>query len=166
MVVSEHDLGCIRQAIRLACQAEEAGNLPVGAVISLDGEIIAEGKSAIWVPRFSPHRHAEMEALGSVPAHLWKRCGEMTLYTTLEPCLMCMGAILLHGIGRLVYGSTDDYGGAGAVVDRLPRYFAERLSQTEWVGPALPAECDPLFSRLTAREGLRDLPGQEGEPPA
>jgi tRNA(adenine34) deaminase len=158
MSLSEFDVRCIRQAIKLAREAEQSGNLPVGAVISLDGEIIAEGKSAIWSPEFRPHRHAEIEALCSVPARLWERSREMTLYTTLEPCLMCMGAILLHRVGRVVYGSADDYGGAGTVFGRLPPYFKERLSETEWIGPAHPQECDPLFERLTTIEGLRDLP--------
>jgi tRNA(adenine34) deaminase len=166
MLISEYDAGCIRQAIQLALEAEGAGNLPIGAVISLDEAIIAEGKNAMWSPEFRPHRHAEIEALCSVPAELWERSREMTLYTTLEPCLMCMAAILLHGIDRVVYGSADDYGGGGAVAGHLPRFFEERLSQTEWIGPAFPEECDPLFKRMTAIEGLRDLPTREPEPPA
>jgi tRNA(adenine34) deaminase len=64
----------------------------------LDGRIIAEGKNAIWFPKFNPNRHAEIEALRNVPEELWKYSRNMTLYTTLEPCLMCTGAILLHHI--------------------------------------------------------------------
>jgi tRNA(adenine34) deaminase len=164
MSLSEFDLSCLRRAIQLALEAEGAGNLPVGAVISLDGEIVAEGQSAIWSPEFRPHRHAEIEALCSVPGPLWERSRVMTLYTTLEPCLMCMGAILLHRVGRLVYGSADGYGGAGTVVGQLPPYFRERHSETEWIGPACPEECDPLFERLMAIVGIRDLPAQEPDP--
>jgi tRNA(adenine34) deaminase len=158
MSLSKFDLSCIRRAIELAREAEDSGNLPVGAVISLAGEIISQGQSAIWSPEMRPHRHAEMEALCSVPHSLWEHAREMTLHTTLEPCLMCMGAILLHGIGRVVYGSTDDYGGATSLAGHLPPYFRERFSETEWIGPAWPEACDPLFERLTALEGFRDLP--------
>ena len=108
------------RAIQLALEAEGQGNLPIGALVVLDGNIIAEGRSAIWSPELSLHRHAEMEALRQVPAQLMERSREMTLYTTLEPCLMCTGAILLHRIGRVLYGSSDTYGGAGPVFGRMP----------------------------------------------
>lgn len=148
----------MRRAIDLALQAEREGNLPVGAVIALDGKLIAEGRSAIRVPRFDATRHAEMEALRSVPAELWKSAHAMSLYTTLEPCLMCLGAILLHGIGRVVFGSADNYGGAGPVLGCLPPYFREQFDQIIWQGPFLPAECDPLHARLLALEGVGGQP--------
>ena len=146
----DRDLEHLRHAIRLARKAQRAGNLPVGAVISLDGGIVAEGMSSIWVPRLSPGRHAEIEALEAVPPELWARAGEMTLYTTLEPCLMCMGAILIHRVGRVVFGSGDSHGGASHVFGHLPPVFAERLQALEWIGPALPAECDELFETVLA----------------
>ena len=71
----------------------------------------------------------------------------MTLYTTLEPCVMCMGAILLHRIGRVLYGSDDPYGGATQVSGHMPTYFEEQLSRTAWLGPAYPKECDELYER-------------------
>ena len=74
----------------------------------------------------------------------------MTLYTTLEPCLMCMGAILIHRVGRVVFGSGDSRGGASHVFGHLPPVFAERLQAMEWIGPALPAECDELFETVLA----------------
>jgi tRNA(adenine34) deaminase len=148
MDMSETDIIYFQRAIHLALEAEDAGNLPIGAVIRLGGEIVAEGKNAIWYPKFNPNRHAEIEALRNVPEDLWKSSGEMTLYTTLEPCLMCTGAILLHHIGRVMYGSADHYGGATLVFGHAPVYFeAERL-QTDWIGPAYAEECDPLFERV------------------
>lgn len=72
----------------------------------------------------------------------------MTLYTTLEPCLMCMGAILLHHIGRVLYGSTDSYGGASQVVGHMPAFFEKAMSKTVWTGPAYPVHCDRLFERV------------------
>jgi len=101
MELSPFEKKCFQTAISLALLAEEAGNLPIGVVIALDGKIIAEGRNSIWKPEVSLSRHAEMEAMCIVPGGMWELAGKMTLYTTLEPCLMCMGAILLHGIGRI-----------------------------------------------------------------
>jgi tRNA(adenine34) deaminase len=144
----------IQRAIELALLAEQEGNLPVGAVISLDGEVVAEGRSAIWVPRFDATRHAEIEALRAVPPEVWETAENLSLYTTLEPCLMCFGAILLHGIGRIVYGSSDSYGGASKVMSSLPPYFQARMENTQWLGPILPGECDQLYERLLELEAL------------
>jgi tRNA(adenine34) deaminase len=58
----------MQRAIELALLAEQEGNLPVGAIIALDGKAIAEGRSRIWVPKFDATRHAEMEALRTVPS--------------------------------------------------------------------------------------------------
>jgi len=146
------DVKFMHRAIKLALLAEQEGNLPVGAVITLDGEVVAEGRSAIRIPKFDATRHAEMEALRAVPTDLWILSEEMSLYTTLEPCLMCFGSILLHRVGRVVFGSSDSYGGAGSVLSNLPPFFQERIENTQWLGPILPAECDPLHDRLLALE--------------
>ena len=151
----EKDIIFMTQAIQLALLAEKEGKLPVGAVISLKGDIVAKGKSAIWIPKFDATRHAEMEALRAIPSDLWKFAGEMSLYTTFEPCLMCFGSILLHRIGRVVYGSADNYGGASSVSPNLPPFFKERLSKTEWIGQIMSKECDPLHERLLALEEVR-----------
>jgi len=142
------DVEFMRRAIELALLAEQEGNLPVGAVITLHGQVVAEGRNAIWVPRFDATRHAEMEALRAMPADLWPSSGEMSLYTTLEPCLMCFGAILLHRIGRVVFGAADGFGGADPIPSHLPPFFQRRLANTQWVGPQMPAECDPLGERV------------------
>jgi tRNA(adenine34) deaminase len=146
------DIWFFRQAILQAEQAGRLGNLTIGAVIVLNGEIIARGKNAIWQPDLALTRHAEMEALRAVPASLWTRSREMTLYTTLEPCLMCAGAILLHQLGRLVYGSTDPWGGVAVCLHALPGFFREEFTRIKWEGPALPAECDPLYSQIKILE--------------
>jgi len=140
----EKDLEYLHAAIRLAREAREAGNLPIGAVITLDGEILAQGKNSIWVPKLNPGRHAEIEALRAVPPDLWERASEMTLYTTLEPCLMCMGTILIHRIGRVVFGCHDSRGGASCLFGHMPPAFESLLQEVEWVGPALPQECGEL----------------------
>jgi tRNA(adenine34) deaminase len=156
MNASNEDTTYLRQAIELAREAERCGNLPIGALICLDGEIIAEGMNSIWQPVVDMTRHAEMEAMRSVPAHLWSRSRGMTLFTTLEPCLMCAGAILLHQIGRLVFGALDRYGGVRVTVESLPPYFREQFLLIEWIGPALAAECDPLCRRVRELEQARE----------
>jgi tRNA(adenine34) deaminase len=152
----EKDREFLNQAVCLARQAQEAGNLPIGAVISLDDNIVAEGRNSIWVPEFRPGRHAEIEALEAIPSELGERAQEMTLYTTLEPCVMCAGAILLYRIGRVVFGAYDSWGGGLCVCGHLPPAFTVRLKAVEWVGPALPEVCDELFeTALTLIEERR-----------
>ncbi len=149
----EDALSFLREAIGLAEEAGRRGNLPIGAVIVLDGQVVSRGMNAIWRPTNELTRHAEMEALRSLPPLLRAKCREMTLFTTLEPCVMCAGAILLHHVSRLVYGSLDPNGGAATCLDSLPPYFKHELSLIEWTGPALPAECDPLYLRIQELEG-------------
>jgi tRNA(adenine34) deaminase len=152
------DTAAFQEAIRLAVEAEHRGNLPIGGVIALDGEIIASGSNAIWQPSQELTRHAEMEALRAVPGHLWRRSREMTLYTTLEPCLMCAGAILLHRLGRLVFGSRDPWGGVSACLGSLPSFFKDEFSLIQWAGPAFPSECDPLYARVLEYERSHGRP--------
>lgn len=140
----------MHRAIEVALKAERAGNPPVGALITLSDEVVAEGGAALLIPRFDGTRHAEMEALRAVPAELWPSSSRMSIYTTLEPCLMCFASILIHGIGRIVFGASDNHGGAGCVRSHLPPYFRKRSAQTKWLGPSMPVECNPLYARLLA----------------
>jgi tRNA(adenine34) deaminase len=144
------------RAVELALEAERAGNLPIGCVVCRGNEIIAEGANSIWVPEFAPHRHAEMEALKRLSADNRQAGENLALYTTLEPCLMCAGAISLHKIGRVVFGSTDPIGGAVADIGRLPPYFARHRTTAQWIGPALPEACDQLYERAMALIWARD----------
>ena len=145
------DIRHIQRALHLALEAEMGGNLPVGALVAMGGETVAEAGNAVLVPFYHPGRHAETEALARVPASLWPRSREMTVYTTLEPCLMCAGAILLHGVGRVVFGAIDPLGGAGEMLARLPAYYENGAGAPEWIGPVMPELCDPLFRRCLAR---------------
>jgi tRNA(adenine34) deaminase len=146
------DRNFMQRAIELALLAEQEGNLPVGSVITLDGNVIAEGRNAIRIPGFDATRHAEMEALRVVPPASWPSSARMTIYTTLEPCIMCMGAIMLHGIGSVVFGSRDDFGGGGSVLPHLPTFFRQQNEAMRWIGPIMPDECDPLHQRLLRME--------------
>ena len=153
--MQEDEVIFLREAIRLAQEAEQKGNLPIGAVIVLDNQIIARGMNFIWQPTIELTRHAEMEALCNIPHHYRATCAGMTIFTTLEPCLMCAGAILLYRIGRLVFGSSDPNGGVSSCLYSLPPYFRQELAHIQWVGPALPVECDPLYMRVQEIEQSR-----------
>ena len=149
-VESPHESRFLERAIELALETEAGGNLPIGAVLVLDGEIVAEGANRILVPTPHPGRHAEIVALGALAEHLLPRVGEMTCYTTLEPCVMCFGALLAHGIGRVVYGAAEPLGGATGLLPHLPPAVAAEAARTQWIGPAWPERCDPLFARAAA----------------
>lgn len=119
--------------------------------MALDDELIAEAGNSLLVPQYHPGRHAEIEMLRHVPVELWPQSRAMTCYTTLEPCLMCMGTLLLHGVGRVVFGAQDAAGGAGYLLQHLPDYYAGGAGVPQWIGPLLPEVCDPLYVRVRAR---------------
>jgi len=143
---TDHDY--MLHTVKLARAAGEAGNLPIGAVIILDDKVIAEGQNRLWYPVTSPGRHAEIDALANVDPSLWGHAKEMTLYTTLEPCLMCLSTILLHHIGYVVYGAEDPRGGALCTVGYMPPAFEKFYKELNMSGPALPEECDELFRQM------------------
>jgi len=145
--ISNTDRLHLRKAIQLALEAEADGNLPIGCVVSFDGRNVAEGKNAMWVPEFNPIRHAEIEALMCVSRDLWADSRKIAIYTTLEPCLMCTAAILQHSVGKVIFGSSDKYGGSRCIFGQMPPYFEEELASVQWLGPVLPEECDPLYQR-------------------
>lgn len=138
------------QAVELALETERAGNLPIAALLVLGSRCIAAAGSEIVAPVYHPGRHAEIQALGQVPEERWPQAARMTCYTTLEPCLMCMGALLLHGIGRVVFGAWDLVGGSTDTLTQLPAYYAKGRGIPEWIGPILPERCDPLYQRANA----------------
>lgn len=108
----------MRSALELAGQAQEAGEVPVGAVVVKDGTIIGRGYNRP-ISAADPTAHAEVMALRDAARHLGNyRLSDCTLYVTLEPCVMCVGAIFHARITRLVYGATDPKTGAcGSVID-------------------------------------------------
>ena len=150
MIATAPDLEPLYRAVELALEAERRGNRPIGAVITIDGRTISEAGNAVLKPRYHPGRHAEMEALARVPVELWPRSREMICYTTLEPCLMCFGALLLHGVGQVVFGARDAEGGAGYILSHLPQYYADTRLVPAWTGPVLSELCDPLYHRACA----------------
>ncbi|MBP3977480.1 nucleoside deaminase [Microbacterium sp. BLY] len=121
----------MQRALVLAAEAAEAAEIPVGAVVlDADGRVVAEGRNTREATH-DPTGHAEIEAIRAAAAvrGSWNLDG-CTLVVTLEPCVMCAGAILQARIGRVVFGAWDDKAGAaGSMYDvlrdrRLP-YRAE-----------------------------------------
>jgi len=115
--------------------------------------LATEGPSRVFQQVSDLTLHAEMEAQRSVLEDLWISPEKLTLYTTLEPCLMGLGAILLFGVGRVVFGASDPYGEGEIICSDLPIFFQERFKAIQWEGPLLPEQCDPLFQRLLEIEG-------------
>ena len=147
MKIEDFDRHCMERAVALALATEEKGNVPVGAVITLNDTIIAEGANEMFAPEYHPGKHAERQALDAVPSELWPQVHEMVCYSTLEPCPMCMGSLLIYEFKRIVYGSRDELGGATTILDQLPRYFTEdKMPIIE--GPRYPELCDPLATRV------------------
>ena len=116
--MSGSDASFMAAALALAEHAAREGEVPVGAVLTLDGKIIGEG----WnqpIQRHDPTAHAEIVALKSGAARLGNyRLEGCTLYVTLEPCAMCMGALINARVARLVFGALDPKAGAcGSILD-------------------------------------------------
>ena len=107
----EIDIFYMNQSLRAAQTAFEEGEIPVGALILKEGEVVAEAFNKKESQQNSLG-HAELEAIKKASEHLssWRLEG-CSLYVTLEPCLMCMGAILQSRISRLIYGCKDPKGG-------------------------------------------------------
>ena len=97
----------MRQALALAVEAEAAGETPVGAVVTLGGAVIGAGRNSS-IARNDPTAHAETLALREACAHVGNyRLEGATLYSTLEPCVMCAGALVTARVARLVFGARD-----------------------------------------------------------
>ena len=125
MSQSEQDIHWMQYAMQLARRAEEAGEVPVGAVLVLNNEVIGEGWN-LSICRHDPCAHAEIMAIRQAGQNIGNyRLLGATLYVTLEPCIMCAGAMIHSRIERLVYGASDlKTGAAGSVFDVLtdPRH--------------------------------------------
>lgn len=135
----------MRQALERAERAREQGEVPVGAVIVANHEIIGQG----WNRPISlndPTAHAEICALREAAQHLSNyRITGATLYVTLEPCVMCSGALIHARVARVVYGATDPKAGAAGSVFAV--LGTDRLNhRVEVNGGVLADECGNLLS--------------------
>jgi tRNA(adenine34) deaminase len=141
----------MRQALRLAQRAQDAGEVPVGAVLVLGGQVAGEGFNAP-ISTADPSAHAEIQALRDAACRAGNyRLPGSTLYVTLEPCAMCVGAMFHARVARVVFGAADPKtGAAGSVID----LFAEpRLNHHARVlGGVLGEECGAMLRDFFLRK--------------
>lgn len=139
----------MRQALELAREAGRRGEVPVGAVVVLDGRVIGQGRNAP-IERNDPSAHAEMIALRGAAAAIGNyRLERTTLYCTLEPCVMCAGALVAARVERLVFGARDlRFGG---VRSKFRIADSELLNHRVQIDEGvLGAECAEMMQRFFA----------------
>ncbi len=137
-------------ALKLACEAAEVGEVPVGAVLSNDdGVVFAAARNHVESEQ-NPAAHAEMLVL----AQAWavrggKYFADCTLTVTMEPCVLCAGAIAAFRVGKLVFGAYDQKSGA---VEHGPRIFSHATThhKPEIIGGVREAECSALLKAFFA----------------
>ena len=139
------DEGYLREAIAEANAAERRGEVPVGAIIVCNNEIVARGSNRV-IADLDPTAHAEIDALRAAGRALGNyRLEGCDLYTTLEPCAMCAGAILHARIRRLIYAAPDPKAGAcGSVLQVLNHPALNH--RVEIIAGLLGEECGTLLS--------------------
>ena len=141
----EIDLHWMRHALHLAERARDEGEVPVGAVLVKDGRMIGEG----WnrpIAGHDPTAHAEIAALRAAAQSVNNyRLVDTTLYVTLEPCVMCAGAIIHARVSRLVFGAADPKSGAaGGVTDIFAAPYVNHRVAVE--GGVKGGECGELLT--------------------
>jgi tRNA(adenine34) deaminase len=142
--MSTLDRTYMERALELARRAEAEGEVPVGALVVLDDKIIGEG----WnqpIGAHDPSAHAEMVALRAAARHMKNyRLPGTTLYVTLEPCAMCVGAIIHARIARVVFGAYDPKTGAAGSV--FPLMASEKFNhKVECVGGLMEEQCGEIL---------------------
>jgi len=144
------DLHWMAHALRLAQQAADAGEVPVGAVVVQDGMVIGEG----WnrpISGHDPTAHAEIMALRDAAAKIGNyRLSGATLYVTIEPCTMCAGAIIHARIKRVVFGATEPK--AGAVISNALLFDQSWLNHwPEYTAGVMAEQCSAAISDFFRR---------------
>jgi tRNA(adenine34) deaminase len=137
----------MREALLEAGRAADAGEVPVGAVVVLDGEIVGRGANCP-IGASDPTAHAEIVALRDAAARFGNyRLSGATLYVTIEPCLMCVGAMVHARIAQLVFGAPEPK--AGALVSAMRALEHPSLNHRfDVVGGVLADECRQLLQRF------------------
>lgn len=145
--MKEQDEIFMREALAEAMISYEQGDIPIGAVVVYEGRIIGRGHNEKEATK-NPLTHAEMTAIAQATRTLHSyHLEECTIYVTLEPCLMCVGAMINSRMGRLVYGAYNRrFGAVQSHVDLLTEGgFNHR---TQHCGGILEQECSKLLSRF------------------
>ena len=141
-------------ALANAVQAAQVGEVPVGAVVVLDGQVIATGRNAP-IDRHDPTAHAEIVALRAAAKALGNyRLPECELFVTLEPCAMCSGAMLHARLKRVVFGAQDPKtGAAGSVINLFDQPLLNH--QTALLGGVLANDAAALLREFFSQRRLQ-----------
>ena len=130
----------MRQALSQAQRAFDEDEVPVGAVIVMNGQVIAKGYNQVQLLK-DVTAHAEILAISSACENLQEKyLTEATLYVTIEPCLMCAGALYWNKIGHIVFGASDEKNSYRRVTEKNPFHPATTI-----VGGILQEECAELM---------------------
>jgi tRNA(adenine34) deaminase len=137
----------MRAALAQAAEAKRSGEVPVGAVVVLDGAIVGEGFNQP-IGTHDPTAHAEIVAMRAAARHIRNyRLAGATLYVTIEPCQMCVGAMVHARIARLVYGTREPK--AGAIESAMRAHEHPALNHRfEVMGGVLDAECRAVIQEF------------------
>jgi tRNA(adenine34) deaminase len=142
-MIQEQDKLWLQQALSLAKKAASENEVPVGALVVLNGQIIGQGYNRS-IQTNDPTAHAEIVALREAAQNMGNyRLIDTTLYVTLEPCPMCAGSLLHARVKRLVFGAFDQK--AGAIISRMQLLDNIFNHKVHWQGGILASECASLI---------------------
>lgn len=133
----------MKEALKDAQKALKKGDWPIGCVIVRKGQIVSHGNNRVYSAK-DKFAHAEMIAIKKISQALIDNRGEYTLYTTVEPCPMCLGASLLHHVRKIVFGIKENAGSSHFIKD-LPKIFKQNQYKMEIEGGILADECFEIF---------------------
>ena len=139
------------RALELAAQASAAGEVPVGALLVKEGQILGEGYNQP-ISGCDPTAHAEVVALRNAAENLGNyRLTGCDLYVTIEPCTMCVGAMIHARVRRIVFGAREPR--AGALVSQLQLLDSNHYNHSiDWQGGVLEQDCSHLISEFFRRK--------------
>jgi tRNA(adenine34) deaminase len=139
------------RALELAAQASAAGEVPVGALLVKNGQLVGEGYNQP-ISSCDPSAHAEVVAMRNAAAHLNNyRLTGCELYVTIEPCTMCVGAMIHARVSRVIFGAPEPR--AGALVSQLKLLDNSHFNHSiDWRGGVLEQDCGHLISEFFRRK--------------
>ena len=151
------DESFMREALKEAEAALLRGDRAIGAVIVQDGHAVGRGSSTYSSGR-NNIAHAEINAINSCAAFLQEHGPGCTIYTTCEPCVMCLGAIVMANIREIVFGMPDNHIQPGRVIEAVP-YIKKRVFR--YTGGVLQDDCVALFRLFSEKEADLCLHGHQ-----
>ncbi len=159
--MGEHDEHFMRLALDLARTAREAGEVPVGALVLMDGKIVGRGHNRS-IADIDPTGHAEIVALRDASQHAKNyRLVGSTMFCTVEPCLMCLGAMMHARVARLVFGATESRIGATDKLESMRSLGADFNHRVDVEGGILAGEASQLILEFFKEKRAEAKPGRK-----